>query len=332
MRFLVALVALAILASGSALADTIYMKNGLRIDGKVHIETAEYIILLVYNESGRVKIPRNNIDRIDYDFATKAASIKDDDIKGQYELGVWALSKGMYAEAITQFEKVKGKEGAGKDTLKLLGEAYEHRQQLDKAYECYKEYLLVNPDDAEIKKKSDDLAKKLGIGGPNAATKTQVREGHEVEFTWVAEKWANANNCTVNVTADKDSGNKMLVIQAQAGKQDKIAFSGSGTPLDLSQSKEVMFKIFHDAPENARIAVALVNQNNEFYESKQIGVPPNAWSLQTIKIDGPDFKCAKDNWAAYSNPVAGRDHIKKIIFMIYTQRGFTMYVDSIFFK
>lgn len=333
MKRFVLVALLAMLCVSVARADTVYMKNGLYIDGKVHVENNEYIILLVYNDSGRVKILRSMIDRIEYDFASKAESIKDDDVKGQYDLGVWAMSKGMYAEAVTQFEKVKGKADAPEGTLKELANAYEHRQQLDKAYENYKEYLLGHADDSAVKTKVDDLAKKLGIGNnPDTTTKPAVRDGHEVEFRWSAEKWANANDCTVSLTQDKDTGNKMLVIQAKAGKQDKIAFGGVGTPLDLSGSKEMLFKIYHTAPENARLAVALINEKNEFYESKQVSIPPKAWATQSIKIDGKDFKCAKDGWAAYGHEVEGRDHIKKIILMIYTQRDFDMYVDSIFFR
>lgn len=313
-----------------AWADTVEMANGLKIHGKVHLETNEYIILLVYNESGRVKIPRSQIKHIEYDFATKAAGIAEDDIKGQYDLGVWAFGKGMFAEAITQFEKVKGKEGAGADTLKLLAQAYERRGQLDKAYEINKEYLLGNPDDADLAKHNADLAKKLGIGGGEA--KPAIKDGLEVEYRWASEKWANANTATVTVTEDKDTKNKMLCIQTQAGKQDKFNCAGQGTALDLSQSKEILFKIHHNAPEKARIAIAFVNQNNEFYESKQLGVAANAWSTQSLKIDAADFKCAKDGWAAYGHNLGGREHIKKIIFLIYSQREFTLYVDSIFFR
>ncbi|MCW8130616.1 MAG: hypothetical protein KIS92_09725 [Planctomycetota bacterium] len=324
---------LALLCARLAHADTVYMKNGLYIDGKIHVENNEYIILLVYNDSGRVKILRSMIERIEYDFTSKAATIQDDDVKGQHDLGVWAMTKGMYAEAVAQFEKVKGKEGAPDSTLKDLAGAYEHRQQLDKAYENYKEYLLGHADDADVKAKVDDLGKKLGItNGPENTPKPAVRDGHEVEFRWSAEKWANANDCDVNITQDKDTGNKMLVIQAKAGKQDKIAFGGTGKPLDLSGTKEILFKIYHTAPENARLAIALINEKNEFFESKQVGIPPKAWSTQSIKIDGKDFKCAKDGWAAYGHEVDGRDHIKKIIFMIYSQRDFVMYVDSIFFR
>ena len=331
MRMLMLALMVVLLRLGAAHADTIYMKTGLKIDGKVHIETPEYVILLVYNESGRVRIPRDQIDRIEYDFATKAAKIKADDVKGQYELGVWAMEKGMYAEAIAQFEKVKGQGGA--DTLKRLGELYERRSLLEKAHENYKNYLLTHPDDSAVKQKVDDLANKLGLAvGSNPVLKPKVVEGHEVHYRWNGEKWPNqTNTCAVSLVPDPNTGNQMLAIQAQAGNLDKIAFSGKGAALDLSASKEIIFKVFHNLPQNAILAIAFKNKDNEYFESKQLSVPAQAWSNQTLKIDGNDFKCKKSEWA-FTSPIEGRDNIKEIIVLVHTQRDMTMYMDFIFFR
>ena len=46
------------LALPTTLGDTVEMKNGLKIEGKVHLETPIFIILLVYNESGRIRSRR----------------------------------------------------------------------------------------------------------------------------------------------------------------------------------------------------------------------------------------------------------------------------------
>lgn len=316
-------------------ADTVQMKNGLKIEGKVHLETPTFIILLVYNDSGRIRIPRSQIASIEYDFESKALALEEDDYKGQYELGVWAFSKGMYDEAIQQFEMVKGKEGAGADLLKLLGQAYDKKGQLDKAYECYKDYLKFHPKDAELKKRADEIYKELGLGEDTTEKpkpKPKVVDGLESLFTWKPEKWAGTNPCTVSPTADKDTGNKMFVLQVKDGNGEKSAFSGVGKdPLDLSEVKEMIFKAYHNGKRRVYIAVAFTNKQGEYFESRQKTVAPNTWAKLKIELDGKSFKSQKSGWK-HSVPIGGKGHINRVVFLIYQPQPLTMYVDHVFFR
>ncbi len=332
-RGLLAWVALGCLAF-PAWADTVEMNNGLKIDGKIHLETPEFIVLLVHNESGRVRIPRKDIKSIDYDFASKAANLKDDDYKGHYDLGVWAMGKGKYAEAIQEFERVKGQAGAGPDLYKLLGQAYEKRTQFDKAYEQYKEHLRLQPGDAEIKKRVDELAKQLGVGA-TTAQKPQIKDGLEVDFQWSPEKWNNSNPCTVQLTSDKDTGNRMLVLQAPGGTKDKLAFGGTGQPLDLTESKEIICKVFHNGVAPIEFAVAFKNQAGDFFETDQKRAAPNSWVNLIVPIAGKSFKSTRNQFSSYTDTLEGKDRIKQIYVLIYgpcAQRELTLYVDHIFFR
>lgn len=323
------------LLHGTLLADTVEMKNGLMLEGKVHLETPEFIVLLVYHEAGRVRIPRHLIKSIDYDFATKAAALTEDDYKGHYELGVWAMGKGKYTDAIQEFEKVKGHQGAGADLYKLLGQACDKIGLLDKAYESYKEHLRLHPEDAEVQKRVDELAKKLNLGAEAPANKPQLWEGLEVDFRWNAEKWDNANPCTVQTTADKDTGNRMLVMQAQPGNKDKVALGGTGAAMNLSESKQIIFKVFHNGVAAVDLAVAFKNQANEFFETKMEKVPPNTWTNVIVPIAGGVFKSTRNQFGPYTDTLGGKEDIRQIYFLLYgpcAQRGLTLYVDHIGFR
>jgi tetratricopeptide (TPR) repeat protein len=152
-----------------AWADTVEMKPeskdpdapGLKLEGKVDKEFDDAIIFLVYNESGRVRIPRNKIKSIEYDVDTQLEKIAEDDFAGRYKVGAWAVQKGKFPEAIKLFESCIGKEGVGQDMLKLLGYCYEQRQMLDKALTSYSDYLKANPTDTEIAEKVAKLTKEV---------------------------------------------------------------------------------------------------------------------------------------------------------------------------
>ncbi len=343
--FSIALRGLSCLAVGLFLAagvwaDTVEMTNGLKMEGKVQLETEDFIILLVYDETGRIRIPRSQIKGIEYDFDSKAEGLAEDDFKGHYDLGVWAFEKGMYKEAIAQFEKVKGKEGAGKDLLKLLGQSYDKRKQIDKAYENFKEYLKFNQQDTALKARADEIAKELGIGDAPVKTqakdKPKIKDGLEAQFKWKSESpatgWKDANPCSVMRTADQDTGNKMIVIQTPGGKNEKVALSGVGAnPLNLSNSNEILFKAYHDGSRPIDVAVAFTNKNGEFFESKPIRVPGSAWTKQSISLTGKNYKSKQTNWQ-YKTELGGKGHINSVYIMINTRKKFTMYIDHIFFK
>ncbi|MCZ7646898.1 MAG: hypothetical protein M5U26_16685 [Planctomycetota bacterium] len=338
---------LAALVSCLAHADTVKLKNGLEFSNcKIYRETPEFIVILVYNEAGKVQIPREMIEKIDYDLASRLEALQEDDWKAQYELGVWAFEKGMYPDAIAQFEKVKGKEGAGADLFKLLGKAYDRRTQSDKAYESFKEHLRMNPGDEETRKRADELAKELGLDqnpAPNPADPNPNPQapkeplkpdlGLEATYKWKPEKWDNSNACNVTVQTDNDTGNKLLAVQSVEGNKDKFAFSGSGkNPLDLSASKELIFKAYHNNNRPLRVAMAFINKKGEFFETKQERVAPNTWVNLTFPIDGAVFKSSRNNFNGYTDTLDGKDNVARILFLVYEQSAFTLYVDYIFFR
>lgn len=328
---------LSLACAASVQADTVFLNSGLKLEGKIWRETPEFIVLLVYQEAGRVRIPRDQIKSIEYDLASRLEDLAEDDWKGHYELGVWAFEKGMYVEAIGQFEKVKGKEGAGTDTCKRLGQAYDKREQSDKAYEAFKEYLLVAPEDQEIAARVKELEKVLGLEKPvavNDPAKVAPKQdtGLEATWNWKQDSWKDYNACVVSVQHDNATGNKTIAVQTEAGNKDKFAVSGTGkSPLDLSTHKEIVFKVFHNNNRPLLMAVAFKNKANEFYESMQQRVPPNAWTTVTIPIGEKKFKSTRNNFEGYTDNLGGADHIREVEFLVYEQSKFLLYLDFIYF-
>jgi tetratricopeptide (TPR) repeat protein len=269
-----------------------------------------------------------------YDFPTKAASLKPDDYKGHYDLGVWAFQRGMYPEAIQELEKAKGQEGPA--YYKMLGQAYDRTGDFQKALQNYKEYLRDHLEDKEIAQRADELNKSLAPATAATAVaaqpKSQVAEGLESSFKWFAEKWDNANPCTASVSADPNNGNRTITVQIQAGTKDKAAFSGIGpNALNLNDCKEMLCKIYHTAPGEVRLASAFINSQGEFFESREQKIAPNQWVTYVVPLTGKTFKSAKTDWN-FRSELEGKQNISRVLFLVYGQRAADMYVDSIFFR
>jgi len=335
--------ALCLLACAVLHADTVEIKpepdevdptkEGLKLEGKVFRETDEFIFFMVNDDKGTVRIAKSKIKNLEYDINTQTEKLKPDDHAGRYRVGVWAMEKAMYAEASEIFEKLKGQEGPGPDMLKLLGKAYENRQQMDKALENYTDYLKANPQDAETSEKVAELNK---VVNPDAVTpgaektKPKVVDGLEGDGTWVAENWGIA--AKVQFSAEPTTGNKTIAVQTEGGDKDKVAVSRTGQPLDLSESKEMFIRVFHNAPQPIALAIAFVNSQGEFHETKQMRVPPNSWTNVNIRVDGKIFKAQRNNFKDYDLEIEGKQNVKRIAFLVYSQKAFTMYLDGIFFK
>jgi tetratricopeptide (TPR) repeat protein len=285
--------------------DTILLTNGLLLEGTIQQENDEYVTVLVYDGAGRVRLHRKQIKEIRYDFASMVAGLDAEDWAGHYKLGLFALEKGKFTEAIERFEYVKDHPEAGPEIHKHLGEAYLKREQWDRAYEAYKEHTKAHPDDAESVAKRQELAKKIGID-ENPQPKPEVTavepgqpkvpEGLESDWSWTSEnpaKWG-VNEAQVKVTTDPDTGNKMLAIMLQGGGKDKSAISGMAPTrksLNFTQTKEALFRIYNQGKEPLRLALAFSTLRGGHYaETKYITVPPGKWVEKTILMEGKVYK------------------------------------------
>jgi hypothetical protein len=124
----------------------------------------------------------------------------------------------------------------------------------------------------------------------------------------------------------------MVVIQEQGGTQEKAAISRTGQPLNLTDSKQMVFRVFHNSAAPVPLAIAFINAAGEFHESRQIRVPANSWVPITQNIEGKIYKANRNNFKDYDLELEGRERVNRIAFLVYSQKAFTMYLDAIFFK
>jgi tetratricopeptide (TPR) repeat protein len=322
-----------LLAAPIVYADTVYLKDtNLKLEGKVHRETEDFIILLVHNEAGQIRIPRSKILKIEYDIKTQLEKLAEDDYAGRYKVALWALEKGMFADAIKLLEELKGKEGVAADLLKVLAQTYERREQKDKALQNYSDYLKLHPEDAVVAEKVKELTKEVNPNGADGPTTTKVVEGLEATGAWVGERWPeDANPCALQTTTDPNAGDKTVCAQGAGGNKQKTAFSRTGDPLNLADSQEMVFKIMLNSPVPLSLAIAFSNADGKFYETRPKQITANAWNKVTFDLSSKDFKAEKSGWK-HELPLDGRERVSRIYFLVYnSQRPFTLYVDSVFF-
>jgi tetratricopeptide (TPR) repeat protein len=313
-------------------ADTVFMKEtNLRIEGKVLRETEEYVVLLVHNEAGQIRIPKNKIQRIEYDIKSQLEGLANDDVPGHYKVAVWAMDKGKYTDAIDLFKKLDGQEGIGPDFTKLLGQCYDNTKQLDKALKCFNDWLVVHPDDKETAERAKELAKLVNpdAGGNPQQPAKNLDSGLAGSGAWQDEKWQDAIPCTCQMTTDKD-GKKVIAVKTSGGAKDKSAFTRTGA-LNLKENKEMVFRIFQNGTTPLNIGIAYIDSKNEFMESKQLKIPGNTWSTMSVKLDDKQFKSAKNGWK-HVDSLDERDNVQRIIFLLYERRPVTLWIDGIFFK
>ena len=320
-------------------ADTVELKNKLKLEGTVWLDKPEYpfVILMVDDNRGQIRIPRDKIQHIEID--VKNIKVDPDDFAGKYKkVGLVAMEKGKYAEAIEVFEGLKGKEGPGPDLLKQLGKAYEQRQQFGKALENYTEYLKTHPEDTAVVEEVNKLKKQTADTEPDAVKPTKNVNGLEATGIWTDEKWDKSNAVKVQLIPDPtDAGRKIRVAQSDGGPGEKVAFSRTEQNLNVATAKQLSFRAYLKSEAKAiNVAVAFINAQGEYYESKPMRIPSGSWSDQAVPLDAKTFKSAKTGWK-FESELGGRESISRMVFVVPGQTGasqpaFTLYIDSLFFK
>jgi len=99
-----------LLLSSPLLADTVYLKGGGKVSGRMVSRTETEVEVDV--GAGTVKVPMAKVDRIDEgrsaldEYAARAAALGPQDVDGWRELGRWAKSRGLNTQARQAYEKV----------------------------------------------------------------------------------------------------------------------------------------------------------------------------------------------------------------------------------
>lgn len=111
LALLSALVGLVVLVPVAGHAqDVIWKTDGGKLRGRIVSETRTSVV--IETPGGRLTVKRNEISRIERDgdvfreFETRRGNLRSSDLRGWYDLGVWAQEQGLYPQAIDCFHEV----------------------------------------------------------------------------------------------------------------------------------------------------------------------------------------------------------------------------------
>jgi hypothetical protein len=119
-------VLLAVLLPSAVLADTVYLKGGGKVSGRIVTRSETEVEVDV--GAGTMKVSTARVDRIEEgasalsEYAQRAAALKPDDVDGWRELGRWARSQGLNTQASQAYEKVKALAPGDAEANEALGQ------------------------------------------------------------------------------------------------------------------------------------------------------------------------------------------------------------------
>ena len=108
MRLSIAILTCIVLA-GSVFADTVILKDGGKVVGKVKLTRTEVEVEI--RPGMKVAFPKDKVKQIIFEktplqeFEERFGKLQDNDAAGFYNLGLWAKEKGLKLEAQKCFEK-----------------------------------------------------------------------------------------------------------------------------------------------------------------------------------------------------------------------------------
>ena len=293
-----------------AAADTLYLIDGQKVECKIDRVTEKEVVIRI--KFGVVSVPTVRVEKIEYDYVSRLATLAPDDFRGRYEVGTLCEQEGRSAEAIACFEQVIGKPEVPLEAYLRLARLYEAAGRIDDAIAAYRKYLIEKPDDGDVKKKLAELTSSKAKGvGAGAQEPMGADEGLEAQDGWRPQAWGN--QATVSIVTEPTEKNRYLAVSYTGNEKDKTAV-GLGSRLDFSGKKKLSFTANNKGARPVDISIALVT--TEFFESRLVSLPVG-WS-QNLYFDltTKDYKAKSTSWA-YNTDVKGLDRIGQVYILIY---------------
>ena len=158
-------------------------------------------------------------------------------------------------------------------------------------------------------------------------------EGMEISG-FAAEKFPKINPCTVKVSADdKGNGNKVLVVEADAGEAERSAISCKDKKIDLTGKTMLVLRARHNHAKALPVTLVFFDKEAGLLETIPAQLPPEGWNEVTFKIEGAVFKGDKgESTGKYDQEMSARENIKKFGFVIYSSEPYKLELDSIFLQ
>jgi serine/threonine-protein kinase len=177
-----------------------------------------------------------------------------------------------------------------------------------------------------------------------AAAKKAVTpiEGLESAGRFSPVKWPAVNACKARVQPDPDTGNKVLLIEGEAGASllgegDKSGVLRTEAPvIDLTGKTQIRFRARHKGAAALPVAFGFMFMD-QYFETMQVQVPGSAavaeggggWSECSIKIDGPVFKAKVTNYLSYDTALPARPLATTLLVLVYTKTAYALEIDGV---
>ncbi len=362
-------VSLSVSLKAAEVSDEVIFKSkktgndGLAVYGRIEeiTKTKLWIILSESgDERGRVSIPADRINRIEYDLTGRRAELPAGDNKALYEFALWELSLGKETEAAIDLEAVVGKPEIPVEAFFILAGLHRKAGQLAQALGAYRAYLGAKPQNEKkaalatkaikelaplvktiasaipVKNKpvngaKNDPTAKPNLKPPPKRNKPAIPEGLEARQGWSAIPWADA--ATISLQNDEKSGNKYLALQ-MAGT-GRSAGSKSGLRLQVPRarlvSSKLVFNIYNPDGKSLPVSVAFqTGKAKTYYESRTFRFNKKGWHQAKIDLNGKNFKAASTDWS-YRTAIKDKDNLQGIIILINKRAKMTVYLDYIKF-
>lgn len=294
------------------LQDIILLKSGEGIEGHVTARTKRAIKILV--AEGTFWIPLSAVKRIEFNIESRLRELKKNDYKGRYELAKQALEMGQAQKAKEILKSIADKPGLDPEMYRMLARLHDEAEEYKEALQNWERYLVAHPKDAEAIDRIAELSK---VVRPVKEEVVAVKEGLEAK-KWQPLTWGNKTSLSTQVV----NSNKLLAVSVEGGEKDKGPFSNAGR-YDFSKKGNLLFDVYNYQKTPISIAVALIDNKNEYYESRTIRVM-HGWNIdQMMDVKKTNWKTKTSNWR-HTAEVKNINDIRQIIFLVYNGRSKSM--------
>ena len=162
-----------------------------------------------------------------------------------------------------------------------------------------------------------------------ASAKATMLDDFSGELTWAVETdWADP--ATLGTVTEKNTTNRVAVVQVIPGPKKKCMVSRSLTPpKDLSKHNAVLVDVTSELKDDCLVSLAMITIDGVTYiESPAATVKPGANRNIVFRLDGKDFKTAASEWK-HTAAAGDLSAVRKIVLVIAPKSTGRVRIDNV---
>lgn len=344
-----ALAAAVALHAGEAASDRdlIILDNAQRFRGTVVSEQSDAEWVTVDTGSGRLRLPRARIARVEYGLAARVAQVAPGDLQGLIDLAHWCRAHGHHEQARAALNRAVAFPDCPLAVRGLHARVVDELEGPEVALPLYIAYRNAGGEDPELLARLAELEaaraawaeqlRGLGLdpeatlreGRPvAAASATPVDEGYE-RFPWVADhpQWSAPARIETITLLTPEGPRRVLQVDVEP-QPDKPALDKAALvlrrPLQLTGRRAFGLLVANASDREIRIALALkTGAQWTYHESRALPVPPGGAAQEFVPLSfdltAADFKTQASGWAHRAR-VADLHQVREVQIVIYHGR------------